>query len=92
MRYGFALRRGSAVGGDSDGVHSQDRTTCPTCGTQLESRDSVLRCPASPGHYTRVQLSEEGLGDRLRDGSGMVWGRIEGDRHARSNPSGFVGR
>jgi hypothetical protein len=74
----------------NDRDHFQDRTMCPVCGDELERGPGYVRCKV-PSHYTRSVMSEETVGEDLRDEDGVAWGRLGGDRHARSNPSfGFT--
>ena len=62
------------------------RCPWPGCGRPLEAIPNGARCPR-PGHYVRVAVSHDGLGDELRDEDGIAWGRLHGNRHDHGNPS-----
>ena len=70
----------------NDREHFLDRTMCPVCGADLEFGPGYLRCTV-PSHYTRSVMSEDTIGEDLRDEHGVAWGRLGSDRHSHANPS-----
>jgi hypothetical protein len=72
-----------------DRDHFQDRAMCPVCGDELECGPGYVSCKV-PSHYTRSVMSEDPLGEELRDEDGVAWGRLGADRHRRTNAS-FTG-
>jgi hypothetical protein len=66
----------------------EKRTRCPSCGLPLIVGNGWERCER-PGHYTHATMSDQTIGEDLRDEHGVAWGLLVGDRHSRTNPTGF---